>query len=108
MGVVVDLSKRLLKSYSSSKALEKRERFKVQHRVSKALRAAFRRGAHAEHHLGIVAVLELLEMGYAVESVQIDLVYSLQGDVVLNVRASISNPRGGRVIELRQLHLPFE
>jgi len=89
MGQVVDMTRRLLKSYSESEALARRERYKIQWRITGKLRDAIKRGVYTEDRLGIIAILELLSMGYDVEYVEINLVYSMKKNITLFFKASV-------------------
>lgn len=101
MGRVVDLGKRLLRSYVRSEALQRSEKYKAHLRITKCLRDAVKRGVHDDHQLQIVALLELISMGYSVEWVEVSTVYSIKKEVTLFFRASVYDTRRGRVIELQ-------
>jgi hypothetical protein len=107
MGEVRDMTRRLLKSYSESETLARREKYKVQWRITGKLQEAMGRGVYNENHLGVVAVLELLMMGYDVEYVEINITYSMRKGVTLFFKASVRDSRSGRVIDFSQLLPPL-
>lgn len=107
MGEVRDMTRRLLKSYSESEALARREKYKVQWRITGKLREAMKRGVYTEDRLGIVAVLELIAMGYDVEYVEINLVYSMKKNVTLFFKASVKEANSGKVLGFQHL-LPHD
>lgn len=108
MGVVVDLGSKLLSSFEESKSLKKREQENTEYRIATVLRDAIKRGVQSEDRLGIVAVLELISLGYSVDYVQVDLEYVEEGNVQMRFRAAISDPRAGKVLAFQQLLLPFK
>lgn len=107
MGQVVDMTRRLLKSYSESEALARRERYKIQWRITGKLRDAIKRGVYTEDRLGIIAILELLSMGYDVEYVEINLVYSMKKNITLFFKASVKGANSGKVLGFQQMLLPL-